>query len=41
MKKARPESEILDSLTSHELCRFCDADETWVTELVEYGVLDP
>lgn len=24
-----------------ELCRFCDADETWVTELVEHGILDP
>ena len=41
MKKARTTSEIIDSLTSTELCRFCDADETWVTELVEYGVLEP
>ncbi|MEE4189601.1 MAG: chaperone modulator CbpM, partial [Roseobacter sp.] len=41
MKKAKPTAEILESLTSFELCRFCNADETWVTELVEYGVLDP
>lgn len=41
MKKAKVTGEILDSLTSVELCRFCDADETWVTELVEHGVLDP
>lgn len=41
MKKAELTGELLDSLTSVELCRFCDADETWVTELVEYGVLEP
>lgn len=41
MKKADSRGEILESLTSVELCRFCDADETWVTELVEHGVLDP
>ncbi len=41
MKKTEMTGEILESLTSVELCRFCDADETWVTELVEYGVLDP
>lgn len=41
MKKANFESEVMDSLTSAELCRFCDADETWVTELVEHGVLNP
>ena len=41
MKKAELTGELLTSLTSVELCRFCDADETWVTELVEHGVLDP
>lgn len=41
MKKTEMTAEILESLTSVELCRFCDADETWVTELVEYGVLEP
>ncbi len=41
MKKMEKTGEILESLTSIELCRFCDADETWVTELVEYGVLEP
>ena len=41
MKKTEVTGEILESLTSVELCRFCDADEAWVTELVEYGVLEP
>ena len=41
MKKAQATGEVVESLTSIELCRFCDADETWVTELVEHGVLDP
>ena len=41
MKKRSPTSEVLNSLTSYELCRFCDADENWITELVEYGVLEP
>ena len=41
MKKTEMTGEALESLTSLELCRFCDADETWVTELVEYSVLEP
>lgn len=41
MKKTERTKELLESLTSVELCRFCDADETWVTELVKYGVLEP
>ncbi|MEP2031390.1 MAG: chaperone modulator CbpM [Paracoccaceae bacterium] len=41
MKKTKLTGELLDSLTSVELCRFCDADENWVTELVGHGVLDP
>ncbi len=41
MKKTELTGELLETLTSLELCRFCDADETWVTELVEYGVLEP
>jgi chaperone modulatory protein CbpM len=41
MKKSKVSGELLESLTSAELCRFCDADEAWVSELVEYGVLDP
>lgn len=41
MKKTEVAGELLDSLTSVELCRFCSADETWVTSLVEYGVLEP
>ncbi len=41
MKKTEMTEEIIESLTSVELCRFCDADESWVTELVEYGVVEP
>jgi chaperone modulatory protein CbpM len=41
MKKSKGSAELVESLTSMELCRFCDADETWVTELVEHGVLTP
>ena len=41
MKKAEITAELLDSLTSQELCRFCSVDETWVTSLVEHGVLEP
>ena len=41
MKKARVNSELLDCLTSVELCRFCNVNEAWVIELVEHGVLDP
>lgn len=41
MKKAKTATEVLDRMSLRELCRFCDADETWVSELVEHGVLDP
>ena len=41
MKKSKGAAEIVESLTSAELCRFCDADESWITELVEHGVLTP
>ena len=41
MKKAKPETEIIDTLTLEELCRFCQADKGWVIELVEEGVLEP
>ncbi|QIK41501.1 chaperone modulator CbpM [Pontivivens nitratireducens] len=41
MKKATPETEILDTLTLEDLCRFCQADEAWVIELVDEGVLEP
>ncbi|EPX80123.1 chaperone modulator CbpM [Litoreibacter arenae] len=44
MKKAKmhkDEAETLDELTLHELCRFCDADEAWVVQLIQHGVVEP
>lgn len=41
MKKTTLRSEVVDTLTLQDLCRFCHADEAWVIELVEHGVLDP
>lgn len=41
MKKTTLNSNIVDALSLEELCRFCQAQETWVIELVEHGVLEP
>ncbi|WP_299692099.1 chaperone modulator CbpM [uncultured Tateyamaria sp.] len=41
MKKTTLRSEVVDTLSLQDLCRFCHADEAWVIELVEHGVLDP
>ncbi|WP_298864119.1 chaperone modulator CbpM [uncultured Sulfitobacter sp.] len=41
MKKTTLKSDIVDALSLDDLCRFCQADETWVIELVEHGVLEP
>ncbi|WP_299150876.1 chaperone modulator CbpM [uncultured Tateyamaria sp.] len=41
MKRTTLRSEVVDTLTLQDLCRFCHADEAWVIELVEHGVLDP
>lgn len=41
MKKAKPVSGSGDGMTTAELCRFCNADEAWIVELVEHGVLEP
>jgi chaperone modulatory protein CbpM len=41
MKKARSHADIVDALSLQDLCRFCHADEAWLIELVEYGVLEP
>jgi len=41
MKKATKRSDIVDALSLPDLCRFCQADEAWVIELVEHGVLEP
>jgi chaperone modulatory protein CbpM len=41
MKKTTMRSDIIDALSLHDLCRFCQADEAWVIELVDHGVLAP
>jgi chaperone modulatory protein CbpM len=41
MKKTSLSSEVVEALSLQDLCRFCHADEAWVIELVEHGVLDP
>ncbi|MGJ8596288.1 chaperone modulator CbpM [Sulfitobacter sp.] len=41
MKKTTLKSDIVDALSLEDLCRFCQAEETWVVELVEHGVLEP
>lgn len=41
MKKTTKRSDIVDALSLPDLCRFCQADEAWVIELVEHGVLEP
>ncbi|WP_370402502.1 chaperone modulator CbpM [Sulfitobacter sp. JB4-11] len=41
MKKATSRSDLVDTLSLEDLCRFCQADQAWVIELVEHGVLEP
>lgn len=41
MKVATLHSDIVEALSLQDLCRFCQADETWVIDLVEHGVLEP
>ncbi len=41
MKTTTLRSDVIDALSLSELSRFCQADETWVIELVEHGVLEP
>lgn len=41
MKKTTSRSDIIDALSLQDLCRFCRVEETWVIELVDYGVLEP
>jgi chaperone modulatory protein CbpM len=41
MKKTTMKPDVVDALSLPDLCRFCQADETWVIELVEHGVIDP
>ncbi len=41
MKIAKPTADLVDALTLADLSRFCEADEAWIVELVEHGVLEP
>lgn len=41
MKKTTLDSEIIDALDLHDLCRFCRVEEAWVIDMVEHGVLEP
>ncbi|NNE82137.1 MAG: hypothetical protein HKN18_17845 [Silicimonas sp.] len=41
MKKATVKPVIVEALSLQDLCQFCQADEAWVVELVEHGVLEP
>ena len=41
MKKATSNTDIVDTLSLQDLCRFCHADEAWIVELVEQGVIEP
>ena len=41
LKKTKHSNDIIDALTLQDLCRFCQADEDWVIELVGHGVLEP
>lgn len=41
MKQTRSHSDIVDALSLQDLCRFCQAEETWVIALVDYGVPGP
>ena len=41
MRKTEPNADVVDIVSLQDLCRFCQADEAWVIELVEHGVLNP
>ena len=41
MKVTTLQSDVVEALSLQDLCQFCQADETWVIELVEHGVLEP
>ena len=41
MKKTTHRSDIVEALTLRDLSQFCQADEAWIIELVEFGVLEP
>lgn len=41
MKKTTVKPHVVDVLTLSELCHFCGADDAWVMELVEHGIVSP
>ncbi|KIN62674.1 MerR family transcriptional regulator [Sulfitobacter noctilucicola] len=41
MKRTTVHSDLVEALSLQDLCRFCHADEDWVIELVEHGVIEP
>lgn len=41
MKVGKQRIEVVDSMTLSELGRFCRANDNWVVELVQSGVLEP
>lgn len=41
MIKAIFRGDLIDILSLQDLCRFCQAEEAWVIELVDHGVLAP
>lgn len=41
MKKTTMRAGVVEALSLEDLCRFCQADEAWVVELVEEGALEP
>ena len=41
MKLTTRQADVIDSLSFQELCRFCQADEAWLIELVDTGVIEP
>lgn len=41
MKKGTLRNVVVDALSLPDLCRFCQADQSWVIELVDHGVLEP
>jgi chaperone modulatory protein CbpM len=41
MKNTDVDGHVVEVLTLSELCRFCDADDAWIADLVDHGVLEP
>lgn len=41
MKPTSQTANVVETLSLSDLCRFCQAEEAWIIELVQYGVLEP